>query len=154
MAAGAIVFTDQFQVDVWNKLHDLGTGNDTIKLGLITSSLTPAASASDPRWGAGGSTDWSAFEVTPGGSYSTGGPTIADTDATLASGAAKFDGSDVSITQSVGNPTNARWGVIYNDTDAGKRVLGYLDLGTDIDLSAGDFTVSWNASGIATNDQA
>lgn len=152
MASGDITFTDQWLVDVQEKLHDMEA--DVIKLGLITSATTPAATTADPRWGAGGTTDWSTSEVTPGGNYSAGGPTIANNSVTLSGGAGVFDGDDISITQDASNPTNARWGIIYNDTDAGKRALGFLDLGSDRDLSAGNFTVTWNASGISSMNQA
>ena len=152
MASGDVTFTDQWLVDVQEKFHDMEA--DTIKLGLITSSTTPTAATTDPRWGAGGSTNWSTNEVTPGGNYSAGGPAIANNSVTLSGGAGVFDGDNISITQNGSNPTDARWGIIYNDTDAGKRVLGFLDLGTDRDLSGGNFTVTWNASGIASMDQA
>jgi hypothetical protein len=156
MASGDVVFTDQFCVDVLEGLHDLE--NDPIKIGLVTSSTTPTAATADPRWGAGGTTDWSTNEVTPGGNYSAGGASVANPTVTLSGGAGVFDGDDVSITQNGSNPTNARWGILYNAVvDASPqtfRVLGYVDLGTDIDLSAGDFTITWNASGIASLDQA
>lgn len=151
MAAGDIVFTDQFLVDVLEGLHDLET--DTIKMGYVTSSTTPAATTSDPRWGAGGTTNWSTNE-TSGGNVSAGGSTIANPSVTLSGGAAVFDGDDVSVTQNGSNPSAARWGIIYNDTDTGKRAIGYLDLGSDTDMSAGDFTAAWNASGIASLNQA
>lgn len=152
MAAGDVVFFDQFLVDVQEKMHDLET--DTIKLGLVTSAVTPSATTADGRWGAGGTTNFSSNQVTPGGNYATGGPAIANNAVTLTGGAAVFDGDDISITQNASNPTNARWGIIYNDTDAGKRAIGYVDLGTDINLSTGNFSVTWNASGISSLNQA
>jgi hypothetical protein len=152
MAAGDVVFFDQWLVDVQEGLHD--QENDTIKVGLITSAATPAATTSDPRWGAGGGTNFSTNQVTPGGNYATGGPSAANPSVTLTGGAGVFDADDIAITQNASNPTNARWGIIYNDTDAGKRCIGYVDLGTDIDLSAGDFSITWNASGISSMDQA
>lgn len=148
MAAGDIAFFEQFYVDVQEGLHDLE--NDTIKLGLVTSTATLAVTDSDPRWGAGGGTNVSTNEVSAGGNYSAGGATMANPTVTLASNKGQFDADDVSITQDGSNPTNARRGVIYNDTDAGKRAIGIVDLGADIDLSAGDFSVAWNASGIST----
>lgn len=152
MASGDIVAFDQFLVDVQEKLHDLE--NDTFKVGLITSAVTPSATTADPRWGAGGTTNFSSNQVTPGGNYSTGGPTIANNTMSLSGGAAVWDGDDISITQNASNPTNARWGIIYNDTDAGKRATHYVDLGSDRDLSAGNFTITWNASGIHSLNQA
>lgn len=154
MAQGDIVCFDQFLVDMGNKLHDLDS--DTIKVGFTTGTTTPATTTADPRWGAGGTTDFSAEEVTPGGNYSAGGPDItAGASFSLSGGAAVFDSStNISISQNGSNPTNARWGIIYNDTAAGKNAIGYLDNGSSVDMSAGDFTVTWNASGIFSVNQA
>lgn len=152
MAAGDIIFFDQWLVDVQETLHNHETS--TFKLGLVTDVVTPSATTSDPRWGAGGGTNLSTNEVTPGGNYSSGGPTIGNPTVTLTGGAAVWDGDDVAITQNASNPTNSRWGIIYDDTDSGKRAVGFVDLGADIDLSAGDFSVAWNASGISSLNQA
>lgn len=152
MAAGDIVFFDQYLADVQEALHD--QENDTFKLGLVTDVVTPSATTSDPRWGAGGSTNLSTNQVTPGGNYASGGPTIGNPTVTLSGGAGVFDGDDVAISQDAGNPADARWAIIYNDTDAGKRAIGFVDLGADIDLSAGDFSVAWNAAGISSMNQA
>lgn len=152
MATGDVVFFDQFLVDVQEKLHDLE--NDTIKVGIVTNATVPAATTADPRWGAGGTTNFSSNEVTPGGNYSTGGPAAANNTVTLSGGAAVFDADDISITQNGSNPSGAYWGIIYNDTDTGKRAIGYVELGGPVDLSAGDFSIAWNASGISSLDQA
>lgn len=151
MAAGDVVFFDQYLVDVQEALHDQETG--TFKLGLITNAVTPSATTADPRWGAGGSTNFSSNQVTPGGNYATAGPTIANPVVSLSGGAGVFDGDDVSIAQDASNPTDARWGIIYN-TATGNRALGFVDLGAVIDLTAGPFSVAWNASGISSMNQA
>lgn len=148
MAQGDLAFFNQFKEDFGKKLHDMSA--DAFKLGLITSAVTPAATTADPRWGAGGSTNLSSNQVTPGGNYASGGPTIGSTTWTRSVGTVTFDGSDISILQNAGNPNNARWGIIYNNTDAGKRSGLFLDLGGVTDLTAGDFSVAWNASGIFT----
>lgn len=152
MAAGDIVFFDQWLVDVQEKLHD--HENDTFKVGLITSAVTPSATTADPRWGAGGTTNFSSNQVTPGGNYTTGGPSAANPTCTLSGGAGVFDAGDISIAQHASNPTNARWGILYNDTATGKNCVGYVDLGAVIDLSAGAFSITWNASGISSMNQA
>ena len=152
MASGDIIYFDQWLVDVQEGVHNMET--DTIKLGQITSAVTPTATTADPRWGAGGSTNLSTNEVTPGGNYITGGSIIANPTVTLTGGAGVFDGDDVTITKHASNPTNARWGIIYNDTATGKNCIGFLDNGSDTDMSAGDHTVAWNASGISSMNQA
>jgi hypothetical protein len=147
MAAGDITVFDQFKEDVGLAIHNLDTA--TIRLGLVTNVVTPTASTADPRWGAGGSTNLETNEVTPGGNYADNGPDIAGTYSEAA-GTATFDATDVSINQNAGNPTNARWGIIYNDTAAGNQCIAFLDLGAVIDLTAGNFTITWNASGVFT----
>ena len=152
MAAGDVFYTDQYLVDVQEGVHDQET--DTFKVGLITSATTPAVTTADPRWGAGGTTNWSTNEVAVGGNYAAGGPAIANPSVTLTGGAGVFDGDDISILVDGANPSDARWGIIYNDTAAGKQVLGYLDLGSVIDLSSLGFSIAWNAAGISSMNQA
>lgn len=147
MAAGDVTVIDQFLEGLGREVHQLET--DDFKVGLVTSTTTPTAATANPCWGAGGSTNWSTNQVTPGGNYATGGPSIGGTYSQT-SGTATFDGTDVSITQNASNPTNARWGIGYNDTTTNKEVVFFIDLGADIDLSAGDFSITWNASGIFT----
>lgn len=152
MATGDVIFFDQYLKDVQDGVHN--QSSDTIKLGIVTNATVPAVTTADPRWGAGGTTNFSSNEVTPGGNYSTGGPTIGTTAVTLSGGAAVFDGDDISITQNASNPSGAYWGIIYNDTATGKNAIGYVELGGPVDLSAGDFSIAWNASGISSMDQA
>jgi hypothetical protein len=152
MAQGDVVFFDQALVDVLEKVHNLET--DTIKLGITTGVVTPSATTSDPRWGAGGGTNLATNEVTPGGNYAAGGPAIANPAVTLTGGLAMFDGDDVSVAANAGNPTNAVWGIIYNDTAAGKNALGFVDLGGTFNMTGGNLDVLWNANGIGRLNQA
>jgi hypothetical protein len=123
---------------------------DVLKLGLVTASVTPTASTADPCWGAGGTTNLSTYEVTPGGNYSAGGPTVTNNTFTESGGTATLDADNTSIAQSGSNPTNARWGILYSDTSTNKDALAFVDLGGVTDLSSGGFSVTWNASGIMT----
>lgn len=120
---------------------------DTIKLALLTSATAPTDADTTPALG-----DYT--QVTAGGNYVAGGETL-DTlgnMVTEASGTMTFDDTGASVTwsQDGSNPTNARYGLIYNDTDAGDLAIAWLDLGANVDLSAGDLTITWNASGIFT----
>ncbi len=56
--------------------------------------------------------------------------------------------------QNASNDTDAYWGIIYNYTDAGKDAVAYVDLGGPVDMSAGDLTITFNASGIFTITKA
>ena len=146
MAAGDITLFNEFKEDVGQKIHNLSS--DTFKIALVTNAVTPAAGTSDPRWGAGGSTNLSTYEVTPGGNYSAGGATLSSSTWSETAGTATFDASDVTIAQNASNPNNARWAIIYNDTSSGKEALAFVDLGGVTDLTAGAFQATWSASGI------
>lgn len=146
MAQGDVTLFHEFKEDVGQKIHNLSS--DTFKLGLVTNAVTPAAGTTDPRWGAGGSTNLSTSQVTPGGNYATGGPTLTSSSWSETAGTATFDAADVSIAQNASNPNNARWAIVYNDTSAGKEALAFVDLGGVTDLTAGNLAITWNASGI------
>ena len=119
---------------------------DTIKLALLTSATAPTDADATPAL-----SDYT--QVTAGGNYVAGGETL-DTLAncvTESGGTMTFDDTGASVTwsQNGSNPTNARYGLIYNDTNS-DQAIAWLDLGSTIDMSAGDLTVTWNASGIFT----
>jgi len=152
MAQGDVVFFDQFLVDAWRKLHDLD--NDGLKIGLTDGTTTPSAATADPRWGNGGSTDFSAEECAPGGNYPAGGPVAANGSVALSGGQAVLDSDDpATIAQDASNPTDATWGILYNNTDAGKRAIGFIDLGGAYDMTTGDLDINWGSS-IGTANQA
>ena len=148
MASGDVTVFNQFKEDLGNKVFDLD--GDTLKLALVTSVVTPAATTAGPHFGGTGTTNLATNEVTAGGNYTAGGVTLTSTTFNEATGTVTFDAADISITQAAGNPTNARWGIIYSDTDTNKRCIAFVDLGSDSDLSGGNFTITWNASGIFT----
>lgn len=151
MATGDVTWFRQALLDKGKKLHDLSA--DAIKLGLITSAVTPAATDADPRWGSGGTTNYSTSQVNTGTSYATGGPTIANTSWALQSNQPELRGDPVTVAQDATGFTNARWGIIYNNTDAGKRAIAFVDLGSDRSIQGGPLTIDWNgASNIILRD--
>jgi hypothetical protein len=152
MAQGDIIIFDQFLKDVEDKLHDLDT--DTFKLGLVDSTTTPTTTTADPRWGAGGTTNFDTNEVTAGGNYTAEGATLASVTNTLTGGKVVWDAADVSFAQHASNPTNARWAIVYNNSDAGKRCVLAVDLGSTFNMTTGDLSIAWNASGIFDTNQA
>ena len=124
---------------------------DVIKLAICDNTTTPTAADAVPSI-SGGTTNYT--EVGASGSYTSGGETL-DTLAncvTEAAGVMTFDDTGASVTwaQNASNDTDAYWGIIYNDTDATNRAIAYIDLGGPVDMTAGDLTVTWNASGIFT----
>jgi len=113
---------------------------------ICDDTTTPAADTATPTLG-----DFT--EVGAGGTYVAGGidlGTLADL-VTEAAGVMTFDSAtNPTWAQDVGNDVDAYWGIIYNYTDAGHDALAFVDLGGPVDMSGGDLTITWNASGILT----
>jgi hypothetical protein len=147
MAQGDLIIFSRFKVDLGLSLHDLNT--DEIRVAFITSVQTPAANSLDPRWGAAGTVNFLTDE-TFGGNFPEDGEDIANSY--VANGAdALFDGTtNIAYAKNASNPSAARWAIIYNFADTGKRCIAAVDLGADADGTAGAVNVTWNTSGIFT----
>lgn len=145
MAAGDIAWFRQALLDLGKKLHDLSA--DTLKVGITTGGTTPLATTADPRWGAGGTTNFAAEEVATGTSYSAGGPSLASVTWSLVSNEPTLRATDPVIAQDASGFTNGRWGIIYNSTDAGKRAIGFIDLGSSRSIQTGALTLNFGGAG-------
>jgi hypothetical protein len=128
-----------------------GTGfnltSDSIKIGIVTSGTVPTVSTADPRWGAGGSTDFSANQVATGTAY-TGPIALTSVFYTRTSGVNTFTSANVTVAQDAGGFTNAAYGILYDDTVAGKFAIAFVDLGGPVSIVGGALNINWNASGI------
>ena len=131
----------QFLAKALNK--EVDWDSDTIKVALLSSSYTPDQ-------------DNHAYydTVTPyqvtGTGYTTGG-------ATLASKTITYDGTNNVIVLDAADTTwssstiTARYAVIYDDsgaTNATKPLIGYVDFGSDQSSTNGNFTITWDSTGI------
>jgi len=141
MAVGDIKWFGQALHDLGSKIHNLAA--DDLKVGLITSVVTPAIATASPHFGGTGTTNLATNQVATGASYAAGGPSLTDTW-TLISGVPTLRASTVTIAQNASGFTNARWGIIYNNTDANKRAIAFIDLGVDRSIVAGSLTIDWS----------
>lgn len=119
---------------------------DDIKVAICDNTTTPTAATVTPALG-----DFT--QVGSAGSYVAGGTSLGNigTLTTQAGGTVTFDSAtNPSWAQNASNDTDAYWGIIYNDTDAGDLAIAYVDLGGPVDMSAGSLTITWNVSGIFT----
>lgn len=148
MAAGDLKVFDEARAYMLD--GDFGSA-DTIKLALVTVAVVPTTADAIPGLHASATTTYT--EVTAGGGYTAKGETL-DTIANMvteATGTMTFDdtGASVTWTQNGASPTDARYAIVYNSSDTGlERAIAWIDLGATVDLTAGDFTITWNASGI------
>lgn len=125
--------------------------SDTIKAAIMTNAQTPSINDSDPRWGAGGSQNYSTAEVTPGGNYSAGGVTLTGTTITLSGAVTSLNAtSPISIAANASNPTGAYWIVYYSSTSSGKEILGFTDMAGPVSLVPGE---QFNINGVASGTQ-
>src|SRR5512135_3443068 len=96
--AGEIKWFSGALLELGKGTHNLAS--NTLKVGLVTSAVTPAISDTDPRWAAGGSVNFSTNQVSPvGGNYATGGPSLASVTWTNVSNVPTLRATDVSIAQ-------------------------------------------------------
>lgn len=134
MALGQVKFFTQFKVDLGKEIHNLDT--HVFRAGLITDAVTPAENDPAPHWGGTGTTNYASSQVTPGGNYSSGGPTLSNVSYSDDGGVIHWRGSKIAIAQNPSNPTNARWIILYNNTDSNKRAVAFIDLGSVRDITA------------------
>lgn len=148
MAQGDLTLFNEFSAELLGGTHDLAASGNTIKVALITT--LPTASQTTPTL--------SDFTQVSGTGYTAGGAEISSGMAvTNVSGSTyKWDSSvNPSWTQNGAGPTNIIAALIYNDTDASDKAIGFVDMTTDggttpISLQAGNVSITWNASGILT----
>jgi len=143
MARGDVTI---FQEAMAKMLDGDWASTDHFYCAVCDNTAAPAADTATPVLG-----DFT--EVGTGGTYVAGGTdlgTLADL-VSQAAGVMTFDSAtNPTWAQDAGNDTDAYWGIIYNYTDAGKDALAFVDLGGPVDMTAGDLTITWNASGIFT----
>ena len=143
MAQGDLVVFDEAKAKM---IAGDWASTDVFHLAIMDNTTTPAAGDTTPVFG-----DYT--EVGTAGTYVANGTSLGalSTLVSEAGGTMTFDsGTNPTWAQDASNDADAYWGVIYNYTDAGKDALAFVDLGGPVDMTAGDLTVTWNASGIYT----
>lgn len=142
MAVSAKVF-GQFIMSVMNKEIDWDT--DTIKVMMTTSGYTPDQDTHRYKSSV-------TSEVT-GTGYTAGGATLSSVTISYnaSTNTVTVDAADVVWANST--IANARYAVIYDSTpasDATRPLIAFVDFGENFSSTAGPFTLSWDAAGIAT----
>lgn len=131
----------QFLAKALNKEVDFDS--DTIKVALVSSSYTPNQDT-HTYW-----SDVVSNEVS-GTGYTSGGATLASKTVTYdaASNVIVLDAADVTWSAST---ITARYAVVYDDsgsTNSAKALVGYVDFGSDQSSTNGNFTITWDSTGI------
>ena len=141
MASGlyGITFLNALKNDIALDLAD--TTADRFKVMLVTSSYTPDFGTHDFK-----------SDVTnevSGTGYDAGGKSLSSVTLTQSGGTITFDAADLTWASST---ITARGAVVYDDSLTNDPLICYIDFGADKSSSAGDFVLTFNASGIFTLD--
>jgi len=120
---------------------NLGSGGDTIKVALVTSSYTPVQATNEFF-----------SQVTNevvGAGYTAGGATLAGQSYVMVGAVGRFDATDTSWATST---ITARAAVIYKSTGVAgtSPLIAYIDFGSNKISDGAIFQITWNASGILT----
>ena len=147
MARGDIKWFAQALHDLGNKIHDLD--GDDIRMGIVTNATVPGIDTAAPHWGGTGTTNFATNQVATATAYT--GPIVLGVEQwTLIAGGPRFRlTSDVIVAQDAAGFTDGYWAIFYNNTDANKRALGYMDLAGPAGNVAGPLDSLWNG---ANND--
>lgn len=144
MAQGTVKWFQQAVLNGFNGIN-FNFGADTLKLGIVTTATVPAANTADPRWGAGGTTNFSTNQVATGGTSYTGPITLAGVTWSIVSGVPTLRATNVTLAQDASGFTNGAYGILYDDTLAGKYAIGYIELSAAgaASLVAGSIVIDW-----------
>lgn len=147
MATGTMKWFAQGLLDLGNKTHNLSS--DTLKLGIVTTAAPPTLSTPAPHWDGTGTTNFATNQVSTGGTQYTGPKTLASVTWTLVSNVPTLRAADIAMTIDASGFSNGAYGIIYNDTDANKRALGFVELSAagTLSLVAGGVTIDWGGAG-------
>jgi hypothetical protein len=131
----------QFIQQSFNK--EIDWDSDTIKVALLNNTYTPDQDAHNYY------DDVVAYEVT-GTGYTAGGLTLANKTNTYnsATNVIVLDADDVTWASST---ITARYAVVYDATpatNATRPLIGYVDFGSDQSSTNGNFTITWDSTGI------
>jgi len=148
MATGTVKFFAQGLLDLGNKLHNIAT--DDLRLAIVSAATVPATTTAAPHFGGTGTTNFGSTEVAHATAY-TGPIGLTTKSWSIVAGVPTLRADIVAIAQDAAGFTNGAYGIIYNNTDANKRAIGFVELsaGGSLSLVAGQVVIDWSG---ATND--
>lgn len=146
MATGDIKWFQQAVLDLGNKIHNLSS--DVLQLGIVTVTTVPTMATAAPHWGGTGTTNFATNQVGIGGGY-TGPITLAGVTWTNVAGVLTLRATDPVIPQNAAGFSNGAYGIIFNNTDANKRALGYIELSSagTLTIVSGSVTIDFQGAG-------
>lgn len=146
MATGDIKWFQQAVLDLGNKIHNLSS--DALQLGIVTATTVPALGTAAPHWGGTGTTNFATNQVGIGGGY-TGPIALSGVSWSNVSGVITLRATDIVVPQNAAGFSNGAYGIIFNNTDANKRAIGFIELSAagTMSIVSGSFTIDFQGAG-------
>ena len=149
MATGDIKWFAQGLLDLGNKIHDMD--GDDWRLGIVTTATVPSLSTAAPHWGGTGTTNFATNQVATGGTSYTGPIVLTSESWSLVSNVPTFRAATITLPIDASGFTNGAYGIIYNNTDANKRAIAFVEISSagTASLVTGQLIIDWSG---ASND--
>jgi len=148
MARGDIHWFNSAGLQGFKKFYDLSS--ETLKLGIVNGANVPTVNTPNPAWGANGTINFSADQVTTNAGGYSGPITLASVTFTQVANLATLAANSVVIAQDSGNGfSNANFGIMYDDTHANKPAFAFVDLGGPIGNANGPVNINFNSSAVS-----
>ena len=146
MAQGDFIVFDTAMLNLLNDWDD----SNIFYYGLVTASApSPTRNTVAPHWNGSGTTNYYTYQVSIGGTSYNGPKSLGNFTWTESSNIFTLDFSDPStIQQDASGFTDARWAILFNNSDGSKRCLAALDLGGPISIQSGTFDFDFHANGL------
>jgi hypothetical protein len=123
---------------------------DDYRMGIVTG-VTPTVATAIPHWGGTGTTNYATSQVATGGTSYTAPVDLASVTVTGTSTGFTLGFDQVSLAQDASGFTNGGYGIVYNNTDANKRAIGYVEISSTnaASLVAGPVVITFNSDATA-----
>jgi hypothetical protein len=131
-----------------NKVHG---PTDDYRLGIVTTATVPAVNTAIPHWGGTGTTNFATNQVGTGGTSYTAPVDLAAVTVTGTATGFTLGFDAVSLAQDASGFTDGAYGIVYNNTDANKRAIGYVEISSagTASLVTGPITITFNSDATA-----
>jgi hypothetical protein len=146
MATGDIKWFADGLLAIGNGAMNLSS--NTLQLGIVTTATVPSITTAVPHWGGTGTTNFATNQVGIAGGY-TGPITLASVTWTNVSGVLTLRATDPVIPQNASGFSNGAYGIIFNNTDANKRAIGWVELSSagTASIVSGSLTIDFQGAG-------
>jgi hypothetical protein len=144
MATGTVKWFAQALHDLGEKIHDLSS--DDFRMGIVTAVTAPTKDTVAPHWGGTGTTNFASTQVPVGGTSYTAPVALSGESWTIVSGVPTFRAAVVTLNADASGFTNGAYGIIYNNTDASKRAIAFVEISAagTASLVAGQLVIDWS----------